>query len=93
MDNSTENTIKEGTNIPSRKPKYVGFSFKERLLPTILLSIAIPAFTVLFGTFELYYANMSEFLFSLSDFFGYCILISIGLAAIIFLSQIGRAHV
>lgn len=88
MDNSTENTIKEGTNIPSRKPKYVGFSFKERLLPTILLSIAIPAITVLFGTFELYYANMSEFLFSLSDFFGYCILISIGLAAIIFLSLI-----
>ena len=90
MDNSTENIINEGNNIPpkKRKPKYVGFSFKERLLPTILLSIAIPAITVLFGTFELYYANMSEFLFSLSDFFSFCILISIGIAAIIFLSLI-----
>lgn len=91
MDNSAENVISEVSELsknPPRKHKYVGFSFKERLLLTILVSIAIPAITVLFGTFELYYANMSEFLFSLSDFFGYCILLSLGVAAIIFLSLI-----
>ena len=91
MDNFDENIINEGPEVQSKKapkPKYVGFSFKERLLPTILLSIAIPAITILFGTFELYYANMSEFLFSLSDFFGYCILLCLGVAAIIFLSLI-----
>ena len=96
MDNSTENIIDSsaGSSRTVKKYKYRGFSFKERLLPTILLSIAIPAITVFFGTFELYYANMSEFLFSLSDFFGYCALISLAVAAIIFLSLIflrGRA--
>lgn len=70
------------------KKKYKGFSFKERLLPTILLSIAFPAITVFFGTFELYGGNTSEFQFSLFDFFGYCVLISLAISAIVFLSLI-----
>ena len=92
--NNIENTsgFEELTNepiIPAKpKKKYKGFTFKEKLLPTILLSIAFPAITVFFGAFELYGGNTSEFQFSLFDFFGYCILISLAISAILFLSLI-----
>ena len=93
MDNNLENingfdNTQNEPIVKGKKTKYKGFSFKERLLPTILLSIALPAITVLFGTFELYGGNTSEFQFSLFDFFGHCILISLAISIVVFLSLI-----
>lgn len=81
--NDFVNNAENSTNTQKRK-KYKGFSFKERLIPAILLSLALPTSTVLFGTFELYSGNMQEFQFSLMDFWGYCIIISLFISAVTF---------
>lgn len=82
-DNNILNSA-EGSDGTLSKKQYKGFSFKERLIPAILLSLALPASTVLFGTFELYSGNMHEFQFSLMDFWGYCIILYLFISAVLF---------
>ena len=77
--NKTHNDIKR-TNL-KRQPKY---SVRKKLFPAILLSLTAPLTVCLFGPFELYYGNMQEFLFSLSDFLPLCILFSLLTAGALF---------
>lgn len=84
IDETEETEEVETDEKPKRKSNYKGFSFKERLFFSILIAITFPLSTVFFGTFELYSGNMDEFLFSLNDFFGYCIGLSLLLSIITF---------
>lgn len=60
-----------------------GFNIKKRILPVIILSVCIPLILFVAIPFEIYANNMDEFLFSLSDFFPWCILFGFLLAACI----------
>ena len=59
------------------------FSFREKLTPVILVSLAISLTVFLFGPFDIYGANASQFGFSLTDFLGWSILYAIIAAGII----------
>ena len=48
---------------------------KKRILPVLLASLALPLIVCLEAPFEIYGSNMEEFLFSLSDFLPFCLLI------------------
>ncbi len=60
-----------------------GFDIKKRILPVIILSICAPLILYVAIPFEIYANNMDEFLFSLSDFFVWCVLFGFLLAAVI----------
>lgn len=62
---------------------YKGFSFKERLIPVILVSLALSLTVFVFGPFEIYGGNASQFGFSLTDFLGWSILYALVSAGII----------
>lgn len=49
-------------------------SRKQRILPTILAAVGIPLVLCVEAPFEIYGVNLDEFLFSLSDFFPFCLL-------------------
>ena len=51
-----------------KKKKYQGYTLKQRLAPTILLSLVAPLTLFVFGPLEVYYNNISEFSFGLKDF-------------------------
>ena len=57
---------------------------KQRLLPSALLSLAIPLTVCVFGPFDIYYGNMGEFRFSLVDFLPLGAIAAILFAALIF---------
>lgn len=61
---------------------------KRRILPVLLASVGIPLIICFEAPFEIYGNNLEEFLFSLSDFFPFCILFGVltalVLAAILF---------
>ena len=48
------------------------YTFKQKLLPSILLSLAIPLTVCVFGPFDIYLGNMAEFRYSLTDFLPLC---------------------
>ena len=81
MNNNVENekTIGDGVENPTpvkkkKKKKYKGFTFKQRLVPTILLSLVAPLTVFVFGPLEVYYNNVDEFSFALSDFISWSLL-------------------
>lgn len=78
---NNEQTVSKATEAP--KKAYVGFSLKERLLPTLLLAFAASLTLCFFGPFDIYGNNLDEFAFSLTDFLGWSLLFSLlGAAAI-----------
>lgn len=71
---------------PSRNPRkrsYKGYTFKERLLPSILVSLLAPMTAAFIAPFEIFGNNMDEFKFVLADFWGLCFLIALGASAIL----------
>lgn len=60
------------------------YSFKQKLLPALLLAVAGPFTVLVFTPFDTYYGNMDEFAFSLGDFMPLCILFAVLLSAVIF---------
>ena len=60
------------------------YSVKQKLLPSILLSLVIPLSVCFFGPFEIYYANMSEFNYSVMDFLPVCVLAVILISSLTF---------
>ena len=63
-------------------------SFSSKLIIAMLLSLAAPLTVCVFGPFEIFSANLSEFRFSLIDFLPYMLLFAFGASAIIFASLI-----
>ncbi len=77
------------------KGKTERISLKQKLLPSILLSLAIPLTVCVFGPFDIYYGNMEEFRYSLTDFLPLCALGALIVAAVIFAVLVllrGRAY-
>ena len=70
-------------NTPTKSRQYKGFSFRQRLVPAILVSLAISLTVFVFGPFEIYSANADQFGFSLFDFLGWNLLFALGVSAII----------
>ena len=68
---------KGGKDAPER-------SLASTCLIALLLSVAAPLTVCVFGPFEIYSANLSEFSFSLFDFLQYDLLFALGASAIIF---------
>ena len=60
------------------------FSLKRKIPLSLVLALTLPLTVCFFGPFELYSGNMTEFLFSLGDFFPLCIGMALGAAAILF---------
>ena len=75
--NMQETSDVSGNDKPQR-------SLSSKLLIAILLSLAAPFTVCVFGTFEIYSANLSEFSFSLFDFLQYELIFALGAAALIF---------
>ena len=67
-----------------KKPVYKGFTTKEKLLPTIMLSLIAPFMVCFFGPFEIFGNNIDQFKFALGDFWLICILLAIVIAGAIF---------
>ena len=65
------------------KEKYIGFTLKQRLLPSLLVAFAISLTVFVFGTFEIYGTNIDQFGFSLTDFLGWSLLYAFMTAGII----------
>lgn len=63
-------------NKQKQKIPYQGFSWKQRLIPVLLLALAAPLTVMVFGPFDIFSNNMGEFRFVLWDFF----LLNLGLA-------------
>ena len=61
-----------------QRKKFVGFPFSKRLLPVILVALAISLTVFVFGPFEIYSSNADQFGFSLTDFLGLCALYALG---------------
>ena len=70
-------------NNTAQSRRYKGFSFRQRLIPTILASLAVSLTVFIFGSFDIYSANANQFGFSLFDFIGWNLLFALGLTAII----------
>lgn len=66
-----------------KKPIYKGFTTKEKILPVIMLSLIAPFMVCFFGPFEIFGNNIDQFKFELSDFWLLCILLSVGIAAVL----------
>ena len=60
------------------------YTFKQKLLPSILLSLAIPLTVCVFGPFDIYLGNMAEFRYSLTDFLPLCAVGAIFFAGLFF---------
>ncbi len=60
------------------------YSFKNKLLTTLLLSFVAPLTVCFFGPFETYCGNISEFTFALGDFLPYVAAISVTVAVAVF---------
>ena len=60
------------------------YTMKQKLLPSLLLSLAFPLTVGVFGPFDIYFANMSEFRYSLTDFLPLCILAAVLVASVLF---------
>ncbi|MBE6627862.1 MAG: hypothetical protein E7629_02945 [Ruminococcaceae bacterium] len=73
----------QNQNITAKEKKYKGFPFRQRLVPAILVSLAISLTVFVFGPFEIYSANADQFGFSLLDFLGWSVLYAIVAAGII----------
>ncbi len=76
------------------KAPYVGFTFRQRLWPVILLALAAGFTTSFFGPAEIFSNNSDEFRFALSSFIGWSSLYALGISAIfaaILLPLRGRA--
>ncbi len=91
MDNNFEEKLPVGESgdtapapIKRKKKKYKGFTFRQRLVPTILLSLVAPLTVFIFGPLEVYYNNIGEFSFALGDFILWNVLFCILSAGIIF---------
>lgn len=69
---------------PAGKSRKRVYGFKNKLLTSLLLSIAAPLTVCFFGPLETYCGNIDEFTFALGDFFPYVILIALGMAALVF---------
>lgn len=81
--NTPINEQAQGKTAPKR-PACRGYTTKEKLLPSLLLSLFAPLALCLFGPFEIFGNNMGEFKFLLWDFWLLCGAIAIGSAALIF---------
>lgn len=80
-------------NNVAKEKKYSGFSFRQRLVPVILVAFAASLTVFLFGPFEIYSANADQFGFSFLDFFGWSLLftlISAGIICAVLLPMRGR---
>lgn len=82
-----ENTEKVASVAPRNKAKtpYCGFTRSERLVPSILLSLAIPFTIFFFGPFEAICKNSDMLDFTFMDLIGPSFLISIAVSAALFL--------
>ncbi len=82
-----ENTENKETITPSKKAKvpYRGFTRSERLVPSILLSLAIPFTIFFFGPFEAICKNSEMLDFTFMDLFVPSFFISLAVAAALFL--------
>ncbi len=69
---------------PRKRSTYKPFTRKERLLPSILLSLLAPLTVCFIAPFEIYGNNIAEFKFVLGDFIGLCLLIALGAALLLF---------
>lgn len=83
---------------PSVMPKAEkkrSYTVKQKLLPSILLSLAIPLTVCFFGPFDIFYANMAEFRYSLLDFMPLCA-VAVLIATAVFFALLmllrGRAY-
>ena len=74
-------------NTVNQAKKREGFwkRFVRKLFPLLLLSVAAPLTVCVYGPFDIYSGNLSEFLFSLNDFLPYTLIFAFGASAIIFL--------
>ncbi len=77
MDQNQENLL-ESTERPVRG-KYVGFSFRQRLLPTLLLAVAMGLTLCVIGPCDIFFNNIDEFLFSAKDFIWWNLLFCVAL--------------
>lgn len=82
-----ENTENKETITPAKKAKlpYRGFTRSERLVPSILLSLAIPFTIFFFGPFEAICKNSEMLDFTFMDLFIPSFFISLAVAAALFL--------
>jgi len=82
-----ENTENKETITPAKKAKtpYRGFTRSERLVPSILLSLAIPFTIFFFGPFEAICKNSEMLDFTFMDLFVPSFFISLAVAAALFL--------
>ncbi len=60
---------------------------KDRILPSVLISLAIPFIIFICVPLEIYSANVDELRFMFSDIFSRLILCALGVAAILFVTQ------
>ena len=67
----------------AQKKSYTGFSLRQRLVPVILVSLALSLTVFIFGPFEIYGANADQFGFSLLDFIGWNLLCALGTTVIV----------
>lgn len=90
MNSNMENDMLPGEGViamppvkKKKKKKYKGYTLKQRLVPTILLSLVAPLTVFVFGPLEVYYNNIDEFSFAVRDFLGWnALLCVLGVALI-----------
>ncbi len=75
---NTPEFMSQPKNKKTHTHTYKGFTFKERLLPSILVALLAPLSVCLVAPFEIYGGNFAEFKFVLGDFVGLCALIALG---------------
>ncbi len=74
------------TPMPQKsKTPYRGFEKKERMIPSILISLALPFTLLFFGPFEMFYANYSQLYFAFGDFIWPLFFIALGASVCLFL--------
>ena len=80
-----ETPVTEAPKTPA-KPQtvYKSYTFKEKWLPGLLLSLFAPFALLFFDPFEIYGSNMDEFKFVLWDFWGLCALFAVLAAGVLF---------
>ena len=75
--------MKSLQNNQAPKNRQSGFSLRQRILPVILVSLAISLMLFVFGPFEIYGNNAAHFGFSMTDFFCWSLLYALGAACVI----------
>lgn len=94
MNSNNANAAVAAQQVKKPKEKRV-YTFKQKLLPSILLSLAIPLTVCLFGPFDIYYGNMDIFRYSLGDFLPLCFAGALFFACLFFgllMALKGRAY-